>query len=137
MDQKQHSRITRLWLWPIPCTRCASFSEPAYAAKDEPPYARDWGITTDARRLPPCRSPTSGWTIAAFPEASPDPPILFHHRISAMHRCTTSHPAPSLVLYVYTFAPHLHQNSGKVQMKKMPGLVVIVVSKREIYRDVY
>ena len=124
MDQKQHSRITRLRLRSVSRTSCASFSEPASASKDKPPYARDWGITTDAGRLPPAdlqpvvgqltRSPGPGRRRLAVWQIQWSPLIRMFTRLH--HVCT--------------------RIPGKVQMKKMPILVVIVVSKRDIQRYV-
>ena len=60
------------------------FSGPA-SAQDEPPYAQDWGITTDARDSP-CRSPALVGRLTRS-RVSPIP----SHYVSAMHRCTTGH----------------------------------------------
>jgi hypothetical protein len=71
------------------------------------------------------RSPRHRWPANTIPPSNKCDAPLYN-----------SSPGAPVDPYVYTFAPRLHQKPGKVQMKKMPILVVIVVSKRDIQRYV-
>jgi hypothetical protein len=67
------------------------------------------------QRLPPCRSPTTGWTIDSFSRVSPIPS---HHYVSAMHRCTTG--AFHLIL---SMQYHLTRRARSREVRLLGGIV--------------